>query len=56
MTHNLLNLVFGWVLNLVFGWVLNCLLPAFSKLIEKIMFDKVMLFLDSHNVLFKHQL
>ncbi len=31
------------------------LLPAISKLIEKIMFDKVMGFLTSHNILYLHQ-
>ena len=31
------------------------LLPAFSKLIEKIMFKKVMSYLDSKNILYKHQ-
>ena len=31
------------------------LLSVFSKLIEKIMFNKVMTFLDSNNILFKHQ-
>ena len=31
------------------------LLPAFSKLIEKIMFNKVMDFLNSHKLLYKHQ-
>ena len=31
------------------------LLPAFSKLIEKIMYNKVMSFLNSNNILYKHQ-
>jgi hypothetical protein len=31
------------------------LLPAFSKLLEKIMYDKVISFLNSTNVLYKHQ-
>ena len=31
------------------------LLPAFSKLLEKIMYNKVILFLDKNNVLYKHQ-
>ena len=31
------------------------LLPAFSKLIEKIMFKKAMSYLDSKNILYKHQ-
>ena len=31
------------------------LLPAISKLLEKIMFDKVMGFVDLHNVLYRHQ-
>ena len=31
------------------------LLPVFSKLLEKIMFDKVMGFLTSHNILYRHQ-
>lgn len=31
------------------------LLPAFSKIFEKIMFTKIMSFLNSHNILYKHQ-
>jgi hypothetical protein len=31
------------------------LLPAFSKILEKIMFNKLMSFLDSQNILYKHQ-
>ena len=31
------------------------LLSAFSKILEKIMFNKVMAFLDSNNILYKHQ-
>jgi retron-type reverse transcriptase len=31
------------------------LLPAFSKLLEKIMYDKLMSFLVSKNILYKHQ-
>ena len=31
------------------------LLPAFSKLLEKIMFNKVMSFLDAKQILYKHQ-
>ena len=31
------------------------LLPAFSKLLEKIMYDKVISFLNSNNILYKHQ-
>ncbi len=31
------------------------LLPSFSKLLEKIMFDKVMGFLKTHNILYRHQ-
>ena len=31
------------------------LLPAFSQFFEKIMFNKIMSFLDSQNILYKHQ-
>ena len=31
------------------------LLPAFSKLLEKIMFNKVMNYLNSNDILYKHQ-
>ncbi len=31
------------------------LLPAFSKILEKIMFNKLMSFLNQHNILYKHQ-
>jgi len=31
------------------------LLPAFSKLLEKIMYNKLMSFLDTNNILYKHQ-
>ena len=31
------------------------LLPAFSKIFEKIMYNKIMSFLDSKNILYKHQ-
>ena len=31
------------------------LLPIFSKLLEKIMFDKVMNFLNKNNILYEHQ-
>jgi hypothetical protein len=31
------------------------LLPAFSKILEKVMFNKIMSFLDSQQILYKHQ-
>ena len=31
------------------------LLPAFSKLLEKLMYDKLLSFLNSKNILYKHQ-
>ena len=31
------------------------LLPAFSKILEKVMFNKIMSFLNSNNILYKHQ-
>lgn len=31
------------------------LLPAFSKLFEKVMFNKIVVFLEKHDILYKHQ-
>ena len=53
--HNKTNEYVDNVISRGFNYRPVSLLPAFSKILEKVMFNKIMSFIDYQQILYKHQ-